>query len=206
MPSAASELLSDLAPVLGRWGRWYLFGAQAVLLYGVPRLSADVDVTVWLTPDEPERFAREMSESGFGLRVTDPAFIRRTRVMPFVHDATGMALDVVLAASGLEEAFLSRSLGMAVGSVTIPVLDVNDLVIAKVLAARPKDLDDARNLWRIHGTPAGAAMIRGLLAQLEEALGQSDLLPTFDNVSHVSAPLGVSSDSADTSPSTEEGS
>src|SRR5690348_11762717 len=43
---AALEVLSTLAPVLARWGRWYLFGAQAVILYGVPRLSADVDVTL----------------------------------------------------------------------------------------------------------------------------------------------------------------
>ena len=31
----------------------YLFGAQAVIAYGVPRLSADVDVTVKLEPDDP---------------------------------------------------------------------------------------------------------------------------------------------------------
>jgi hypothetical protein len=29
---AALELLTALAPVLERWGRWYLFGAQAVTL------------------------------------------------------------------------------------------------------------------------------------------------------------------------------
>jgi hypothetical protein len=48
---AALELLSALSPVLSRWGRWYVFGAQAVITYGVPRLSADVDVTVGLDPD-----------------------------------------------------------------------------------------------------------------------------------------------------------
>ena len=31
-PPAAVELLTTLAPVLARWGRWYLFGAQAVIL------------------------------------------------------------------------------------------------------------------------------------------------------------------------------
>ena len=47
---AAVELLTALAPVLARWGRWYVFGAQAVIVYGVPRLSADVDVTLALNP------------------------------------------------------------------------------------------------------------------------------------------------------------
>lgn len=70
---AALELLTALAPVVARWGRWYVFGAQAVILYGVPRLSADVDVTLALEPDAPERFVLEMRAAGFTLRVShDP--------------------------------------------------------------------------------------------------------------------------------------
>ena len=60
---AAVELLTALAPVLANWGRWCVFGAQAVIAYGVPRLSADVDVTLALVPDAPERFARDMGEA-----------------------------------------------------------------------------------------------------------------------------------------------
>ena len=86
-----------------------MFGAQAVIAYGVPRLSADVDVTVKLEPDDPQRFASVMQAAGFVLRVEDPEFIRRTRVMPFVHSATGMPLDIVLAGSGLEDEFLERA-------------------------------------------------------------------------------------------------
>ena len=77
-----------------------MFGAQAVVAYGVSRLSADVDVTVKPEPDDPQRFASAMQAAGFVLRVEDPEFIRRTRVMPFVHSATGMPLDIVLAGSG----------------------------------------------------------------------------------------------------------
>ena len=43
-----------------------------------------------------------MKAAGFALRLDDPDFVRRTRVMPFVHVATAMPLDVVLAGSGLE--------------------------------------------------------------------------------------------------------
>ncbi len=42
----------QLRPLLGRRGeRWYVFGAQAVILWGAPRMSADVDVTVELAPE-----------------------------------------------------------------------------------------------------------------------------------------------------------
>ena len=179
---AALEVLSALSAVLPRWGRWYLFGAQAVIAYGVPRLSADVDITLALSPDDPERFAHDMDTAGFALRVDDPEFVRRTRVMPFVHRATGMPLDVVLAGSGLEDEFLDRATLVDVGGTSVPLIDLDDLVIAKILAGRPKDLDDARNLWRIHGRAPGAARIRHTLELLEEALGQSDLVPAFESI------------------------
>ena len=179
---AALELLTALSKVLPRWGRWYVFGAQAVTAYGVPRLSADVDVTLRLVPDEPERFARDMEAAGFALQVDDPTFVRRTRVMPFVHLATAMPLDVVLAGSGLEDRFLDRARDVDIGGTSVPVIDPEDLIVAKVLAGRPKDIDDARNLWRLRGRELDADGIRGVLRPIEEALGQSDLLPCFESI------------------------
>ena len=182
MQPAAVELLGALAPVANRWGRWYVFGAQAVVVYGVPRLSADVDVTLALTPDAPDRFAHDMQAAGFSLRVNDPDFVQRTRVMPFVHSPTGMPLDLVLAGSGLEEEFLDRAVPTDVGGVRVPMIERSDLIIAKILAGRPKDLDDARALWHLHGSEMDGDRIRRTLRLLEEALSQSDLLPSFETI------------------------
>jgi hypothetical protein len=179
---AAVELLTGLSKVLSRWGRWYVFGAQAVIAYGVPRLSADVDVTVDLVPDEPERFTREMEAAGFALRVEDLDFVRRTRVLPFVHLATAMPLDVVLAGSGLEDEFLDRAKPADLGGTTVPLIDPEDLVIAKVLAGRPQEMEDARGVWRLHGSAMDSGRIRRILQLLEDALGQSDLLPGFEAI------------------------
>lgn len=181
---AALELLTSLSKVLARWGRWYVFGAQAVIAYGVPRLSADVDVTLRLVPDEPEQFARDMEAGGFVLRIEDPDFVRRTRVMPFVHLATAMPLDVVLAGSGLEDEFLDRAGTVDLGGTIVPLIDPEDLIIAKVLAGRPKDLEDAAGLWRLRGRGMDAGRIRRTLRVLEEALSQSDLLPAFESIQH----------------------
>ncbi len=159
-----------------------MFGAQAVIAYGVPRLSADVDITIELDPDEPERFARDMDAAGFSLRVTDSEFVRRTRVMPFVHRATAMPLDVVLAGSGLEDEFLRRARQVDIGGLVVPLIDLEDLIIAKVLAGRPKDIEDAKNIWRLRGQALDAERIRATLRLLEEALSQSDLLVAFESL------------------------
>ena len=179
---AAAELLKDLSGVLARWGGWYLFGAQAVIAHGVPRLSADVDVTLRMTPEDPERFAHEMAQAGFDLAVHDPEFVRRTRVMPFIHRGTAMPLDVVLAGSGLEDEFLARARPVDLGGVIVPLIDIEDLIIAKVLAGRTKDLDDARNLWSARGRDVDPQRIRRILRLLEEALSQSDLVTAFETI------------------------
>ena len=183
IPPVALELLAALSRVISRWGRWYVFGAQAVIAYGVPRLSADVDVTIRLEPEDPQGFVADMKAAGFVLRVEDPEFIRRTRVMPFIHSATAMPLDVVLAGSGLEDEFLERARTLDIGGISVPVIDIQDLIVAKILASRPQDLTDARNLWRIHSHDLDGQSIRETLCLLEEALAQSDLLPVFDSIS-----------------------
>ena len=111
-----------------------------------------------------------------------PNSSRRTRVLPFVHTATGMPLDIVLAGSGLEDEFLARARTVDLGGAVVPLLHPEDLVIAKVLAGRPKDIDDAIGLWRIHGETLDGGRVRDVLRLLEEALSQSDLLPAFESI------------------------
>ena len=179
---AAVEVLRALLGVLPRFGEWYLFGAQAVVAYGVPRLSADVDVTVRLSVDAPDRLVDAMRAAGFEPRVSDPDFVRRARVLPFVHSATGMPLDVVLAGSGLEDEFLARVRVLEIEGLRVPVLEAGDLIIAKILAGRPKDIEDARGLWKARAPEVDAARVESVLRLLEEALAQSDLLPAWSAI------------------------
>jgi hypothetical protein len=179
---AASRLLRDLALILERFGdRWYLFGAQAVVIWGRPRMTADVDVTAFLDPDEIEAFVVAMEQSSFSLRVPDPQdFVRKTRVLPFLHAATGLPLDVVLGGPGPEEEFANAARRIEIGGTKIPVIAPEDLVVTKILAGRPKDLDDVEGILTAQRDILDLERIRSLLHALETALSQSDLSPTFE--------------------------
>ena len=45
-----------------------------------------------------------------------------------------------------------------------------------------QDVEDARGVWRARGRLMDASRIASVLAQLEEALGQSDLSPVFEEI------------------------
>lgn len=112
MPSAPppiADLLARLERVFATLGlRWFLFGAQAAILYGVARLSVDVDVTVDLGGRSSAELVGALAEAGFELRVADIAgFAEATRVLPFVHRESRIPVDVVLAGPGLEEQFFA---------------------------------------------------------------------------------------------------
>jgi hypothetical protein len=146
-------------------------------------MTADVDVTVALDPADPKRFVLEMQAAGFELRVSDvDDFLRRTHVLPFVHSRTRMPLDVVLAASGLETGFLDRARRARIGDLEIPVISPEDLVIVKILAGRPKDLEDVTGVLARQKGHLDLGRIRETLKALESALAQGDLVPAFERL------------------------
>jgi hypothetical protein len=161
---------------------WYLFGAQAALLYGSPRLTADADITVQLGTVSSETLAGALSKHGFELRVTDPAFVRTTRVLPIVHRSSGFPADIVLGGPGLEEAFLARAVNRTVQGLEIPVAAPEDLIVMKVLAGRRKDEDDVLAVLSAQRGRLDLELIRDTLRALTEALAQDDLLPTFERL------------------------
>jgi len=179
--TAPAELLAALSAVLSRLGaRWYVFGAQAAIVWGRPRLTADIDVTVRLDPEDPPRLVQALETAGFRLRVAeDDGFVRRTRVLPFVHSASGLPVDIVLAGPGLEELFLSRAVTVEIAGANIPIISAEDLIATKILAGRAKDIDDVRGVLRERLASLDLDTIRSTLALLEDALGQSDLCPLF---------------------------
>ncbi len=89
-------------------------------------------------------------------------------------------MDVVLAGPGLEELFLDRCRWVDVAGVDIPVIAPEDLVVTKILAGRPKDLDDVRGILRERASDLDLDQIRQTLALVEQALGQSDLVPMLE--------------------------
>lgn len=181
--SSVAEAIADLARAVERLGvRWYLFGAQAALLYGSARLTADIDATVLLDQKETAELANALRSNGYTLQIQDENFVHQTRVLPVVHDRTNIPADIVLGGPGLEELFVSRARPQQIAGIAVPVATPEDLIVMKILAGREKDREDVLAILAAQGADLDVASVRQILGMLEEALGQSDLLPLFESL------------------------
>jgi len=161
--------------------RWFVFGAQAAIFYGVARATADVDVTVEPGGRTTRELADALVDAGFSLRFPDEDFVARTRVLPVKH-ASGMPADVVLGDSPIEALFFDRVERHRIDGANVPVAAVEDIVVMKVLAGREKDRSDIVPMLRSRRAKVDLDQIRSTLGLLEQTLDQSDLLPEFERL------------------------
>jgi hypothetical protein len=157
MASPVVEVLAALDAALQSIGvRWYLFGAQAAILHGAARLTADVDATIGLGDRPVAALVEALVREGFTPRVDEPAaFVARARVLPAVHVRSGMGVDLVVAGTEIQALFFERSQRQTMEGVSMPVASAEDVVIMKILAGRPRDLDDASAILAAQGTRMG---------------------------------------------------
>jgi hypothetical protein len=72
MSSADAEVYAALGRALSRLGvRWYVFGAQAAILYGAARFTEDIDVTVEIGTLEASALVSALVSAGFTPRISD---------------------------------------------------------------------------------------------------------------------------------------
>lgn len=153
----------------------------------MPRTTGDVDVTLDLGDRRLDLLVAPLRRAGFIPRISDPDFAIETRIYPVTHRPTGWNFDVVLAGPGLEQRYLDEVRIVAAGRHRIPVIAPEHLVTLKILAGRPKDLEDVRGLLRI--AELDHVRIERELTELESLLDQRDLLPIFHGLrSEPSAP------------------
>jgi hypothetical protein len=181
---AAGELLAAFAGAMRERGlRWYVFGALAVVAHGRPRLTADVDVTVELTGLGAADLCALLEARGFALRFPlSPARLAEARLLPLVHSATEIPLDLVIAGPGLDEELLDRALPLDLGGVEVPVVSAEDLLAMKTLAGRRKDLEDVRGVLVERHGKLDLGRTREVLGAFEEATGEGGLLARFERL------------------------
>jgi len=99
------------------------------------------------------------------------AFVRRTMVLPCREETSGIRIDLIFAQSGYGQEALRRVQRVPFGATEVCFASTEDVIIYKVIAGRPRDLEDCRRIW-LKNPQRDEGYIRGWLQQFEDALGE----------------------------------
>ena len=145
------EYFELLSAFLAREVRFLIIGGYAVGFYGVLRGTKDLDLWIEVSPDNAQRIRAAIDDLGFvadslTLEVLlDPGFNIEVGTPPVVVE-----LIKRIAAPPFEDCYARRQLVEFQG-LTLPFLQLEDLIESKARAHRYKDLDD---IARLTGTTA----------------------------------------------------
>lgn len=141
-------ILEAIARGLDRLGIPYmLIGGQAVLLYGEPRLTRNVDVTLGVGPERLPDLLGWVRENGWQVLVETPTeFVGKTMVLPCLEPASGIRIDLIFSFSLYEQEALERARRVTIGGAEVRFASLEDLIVHKTIAGRPRDLEDLRNV------------------------------------------------------------
>lgn len=153
-----------------------VIGGQAVLLHGEPRLTQDIDITL---AADPRRLPEVLQTcDALGLRPLPEeveSFVRRTFVLPAADVATGIRIDFIFSTTPYEQQAIARAVRVELAGTHVPFASAEDLILHKLFAGRPRDMEDAVGVVRRKGQELDWSYLREWTRELAVVPGREDL-------------------------------
>jgi hypothetical protein len=141
-------LLAKLARGLDGAGIPYMvIGGQAVLVHGEPRLTRDIDVTLGVDNGSCARVLALGKTIGLSPSVHDvERFVQKTNVLPLANESAAIRVDLIFSFTPYEAQAIERATSLRVLDTPVRFATAEDLIIHKLVAGRPRDLEDVRGV------------------------------------------------------------
>lgn len=175
--------LKSVANCLSKAGISYMvIGGQAVLQYGQPRFTHDIDVTIALTPREASGVLNCIQGSFRVLPRDQEKFIQETWVLPVEHLETGVRVDFVFSITSFEREAIEKAREITVADMPIRYISPEDLIVQKIIAGRAIDLEDAKGILDMQGEKLDRDRIEESIIDLSRETGEKEWLKRWEEV------------------------
>jgi len=124
-----------------------VIGGQAVLLYGEPRLTKDIDITLGVGVDHLDTMKAIVDRLGLKY-LTDHVddFVKETMVLPVNDQKSGIRIDFIFSFSPYESQAIGRAKNISFGRTQVKFASLEDVIIHKMIAERPRDIEDVQSI------------------------------------------------------------
>ncbi len=141
------KLLKKIANELSAHNIPYMvIGGQAVLLYGEPRLTKDIDITLGIGIEGLKEVNNIIIQKLNLKTLVDENFVQNTMVLLAIDEKTGIRVDFIFSFSLYEKQAIKRAPDIKFGSTVVKFASLEDLIIHKIIAGRAIDIEDIRSI------------------------------------------------------------
>ena len=159
---------------------YMIIGGLANAIWGNPRATLDIDVTIWVLDDQIRKTI-SMLEKRYTFMVEEPIdFIAKTRVLP-VKDKENLRIDIIFGALPFEWHAIERSIDVKIGDGSIKFCTAEDLILLKILSERSKDMDDVRSILLFQKNNLDYSYLEPRIEELSDLLVRPDILKQWNN-------------------------
>ena len=124
-----------------------IIGGQAVLYYGEPRFTKDIDITLGADTETLEKVLFLTAKLDLNLLVKEVEdFVKKTMVLPTQDRSTGIRVDFIFSHSLYERQAIDRARNVSFGQILVKVASLEDVVIHKIVAGRARDIEDVKSM------------------------------------------------------------
>jgi len=156
-----------------------VIGGIAVVVWGEPRLTQDIDVKVILPRDEAEVLLNAI-ETEYEPFWDNPLDMLKKNGILFVRDTYGVRIDIHLSDTLFDRKVIERAIDIEIEpGITVRVCTAEDLIIYKMLSMRGSDAKDFEGIIDHQGDALDDEYVIGWLKQFEAALDDSTLIDTY---------------------------
>jgi predicted nucleotidyltransferase len=150
---------------------YMVIGGQAVLLYGEPRLTRDIDITVGMGVDGLDRIKKITRAVGLrSLVEKEKEFVEQTMVLPTIDKKSDIRVDFIFSFSPYERQAIERARDVKLGHSFVRFASLEDVVIHKIIAGRARDLEDVKSVL-LKNRKYDSVYIERWLKQFDKSLG-----------------------------------
>jgi len=160
-----------------------IIGGQAVLLYGTPRLTRDIDITVGIDTDKFSLLEKVCRESGLKILPEKPEdFAQETNVLPAEEPETNIRFDFIFSFTDYETQAMDRAKDVLMHDYPVKYASCEDLIIHKMIAGRGVDIEDVKNILTKHKNSLDYKYIESWLAAFGKIPEHQEILEKFHSL------------------------
>lgn len=161
---------------------YMIIGGQAVLLYGEPRLTRDIDITLAVNIDYLNTILQIIKELKLKILPKEvETFVKQTMVLPTLEEKTGIRIDFIFSFTPYEVKAVKRAKKIHILGQTIFFASPEDLIIHKIFAGRPRDLEDVNGII-LKNPSIDLTYIRTQLKEFDLSLENKNFSKTFEEI------------------------